>query len=213
MDDMFVKAVSPSVEENRVKDCQTEITNDYITGLEMENTSLKENLKLTSLNEESFREDNYKVLFLYTPLPYWEICLCLFRRLIKNSSPELKSPGGILNSFQKFLLGLIRMRLNLSWRYLGYRLGGIGEATASRTSVPVVDVLYHRLNPLIIWRERDALRKTLPMDFSKHCPNCVVIIDCFEIFLDHPLNPLARAQAFACHKHHNTVKYFIGITR
>ena len=36
---MLVKAdASPSVEENRVKDCQTEITNDYITGLEMENT-------------------------------------------------------------------------------------------------------------------------------------------------------------------------------
>ena len=58
MDDMFIKAVSPSVEENRVKDCQTEITNDYITGFEVENTSLKENLKSNSLNEESFREDN-----------------------------------------------------------------------------------------------------------------------------------------------------------
>ena len=39
---MLVKAdASPSVEENRVKDCHTEITNDYITGLEMENTSLR----------------------------------------------------------------------------------------------------------------------------------------------------------------------------
>ena len=56
---MSVKAdTSPSVEQKRVKDCQTEITNDYITGLEMENTSLKEKLKLNSLNEQSFREDN-----------------------------------------------------------------------------------------------------------------------------------------------------------
>ena len=32
-DDMLVKAdASSSVEENRVKDCQSEITNDYITG-------------------------------------------------------------------------------------------------------------------------------------------------------------------------------------
>ena len=58
-DDMLVKAdASPNVEENRVKDCQTEITNDSITSLEMENTSVKEKLKLNSLNEESFREDN-----------------------------------------------------------------------------------------------------------------------------------------------------------
>ena len=76
-DDMLVKAdASPSVEE-KVKDCQTEIANDYITGLEVENTSLEEKLKLNSLNEESFREDNDKFLF-YTGLPNWTLLLCLF---------------------------------------------------------------------------------------------------------------------------------------
>ena len=117
-----------------------------------------------------------------------------------------------MSLFQKVLLGLIRMRLNLSGRDLGYRFGGISEATVSRTFLHVVDVLYHRLKPLIIWPDRDALRRTLPMDFRKHCPNCVVIIDCFEIFLDRPLNPLAKAQTFSSYKHHNTVKYLIGIT-
>ena len=68
-DDMLVKAdASPSVEENRVKDCQSEITNDLITGLDMENTSLWEKVRLNSPYEESFREDNDKVLF-YTGLP------------------------------------------------------------------------------------------------------------------------------------------------
>ena len=138
------------------------------------------------------------------------LCLCNF---IKNSSPELKSSQGILNSFQKFLLDLMRMRLNLSGRDLGYRFGVISEATVSHIFPHVVDVLYiNRLKPFIIWPERDALHKTLPMDFRKHCPNCVVIIDCFEMFLDHPLNPLARAQTFSSYKHYNTVTYLIGIT-
>ena len=165
---------------------------------------------MNSLNEDSFKEDNDKVLF-YTGLPNWSLLLCLFN-FLKNSSPELKSSRGILSPFQKVLLGLIRMRLNLSGRDLGYRFGGISEATVSRTFLHVVDVLYHRLKPLIIWPDRDALRRTLPMDFRKHCPNCVVIIDCFEIFLDRPLNPLAKAQTFSSYKHHNTVKYLIGIT-
>ena len=104
------------------------------------------------------------------------------------------------------------MRLNLSGRNLGYMFGVISEATVSHSFLNVVNVLYHRLKPLVIWPERDALRKTLPLDFSKHCPNCVVIIDCFEIFLDRPLNPLARTQTFSSYKHHNTVKYLIGIT-
>ena len=94
--------------------------------------------------------------------------------VVKNSNPELKSSQGILNLFQKFLLGLIHMRLNLSGRDLGYMFGGIGEAFVSHTFVHVVNVLnvlYHRLRPSVFWPERDALRKTLPLDFSKHCPN------------------------------------------
>ena len=82
----------------------------------------------------------------------------------------------------------------------------------SRTFLHVVDVLHQRLKPLIIWPDREVLRKTLPMDFNKYCPNCVVIIDCFEIFLHRPLNPLARAQTFSSYEPHNTVKYLIGIT-
>ena len=161
-------------------------------------------MKLNTLNVESFRE----VLF-YTGLPNWEIWLCLFN-FVKNSSPELKSSQGILNSCQKLLL---HMRLNLSGRDLGTGLGvSVRPLHVSRTFLHVVDVLYHRLKPLVIWPERDALCKTLPLDFRKHCPYCVAIIDCFEIFLDHPLNSLARAQIFSSYKHHNTVKYLIGIT-
>ena len=39
-----------------------------------------------------------------------------------------------------------------------------------------------------------------------------VIIDCFEIFIDRPSNLLARAQTFSNYKHHNTIKFLIGIT-
>ena len=72
-------------------------------------------------------------------------------------------------------------------------------------------MLFDNLKPLILWPDRDALRKTMPMVFQKHYPTCVVIIDCFEIFIDRPTNLLARAQTFSSYKHHNTVKYLIGV--
>ncbi len=50
------------------------------------------------------------------------------------------------------------------------------------------------------------------MDFRKNCPNCVVILDCFEVFIDRPSDLLARAQTYSSYKHHNTVKYLIGIS-
>jgi len=73
-------------------------------------------------------------------------------------------------------------------------------------------MLYIRLKFLIVWPEREVLRKTLPMDFRKNCPNCVVILDCFEIYIDRPSDLLARAQSYSSYKYHNTVKYLIGIT-
>lgn len=68
------------------------------------------------------------------------------------------------------------------------------------------------LQHLNLWPERDVLCKTMLMDFRKHSPNCVVIIDCFEILQDSPTNLLARAQTYSSYKHNNTDKYLIGIT-
>ena len=105
----------------------------------------------------------------------------------------------------------MRLRLNLSGKDLGYRFS-VHSSTISRTFLHVIDILYVKLKPLIKWPERDILLKTMPMDFRKNCPKCVVIIDCFEVFLERPTNLLVRAQTYSSYKHHNTVKYLIGIT-
>jgi hypothetical protein len=76
----------------------------------------------------------------------------------------------------------------------------------------VIEVLYVKLKPLIIWPERESLRKTMPMVFRKHYPKCLVILDCFGIFLDRPTNLLSWAQTYSSYKHHNSVKYLIGVT-
>ena len=40
----------------------------------------------------------------------------------------------------------------------------------------------------------------------------MVIIDCFEVFCERPANLKARAQTWSNYKHHNTVKFLIGIS-
>ncbi len=75
----------------------------------------------------------------------------------------------------------MRMSLGLSGQYLAYRFK-VHSSTISRTFLHVLGILYVKLKPLIIWPDRDNLRKTMPVDFRKHFPNCVVIIDCFDFF-------------------------------
>ena len=54
--------------------------------------------------------------------------------------------------------------------------------------------------------------KTMPSDFRKHFKKCVLIIDCFEVFIERPASLLARAQTYSNYKKHNTIKFLIGIT-
>ncbi|KAK6186845.1 hypothetical protein SNE40_006113 [Patella caerulea] len=69
------------------------------------------------------------------------------------------------------------------------------------------------MKPLVVWPSRDTLRKTMPMQFRKHFgTKCVAIIDCFEVFIDRTTNLKARAETWSSYKHHNTVKFLIGIT-
>ena len=51
----------------------------------------------------------------------------------------------------------------------------------------------------------------MPIDFRSKFRRCVIIIDCFEVFCQRPSNLKARAQTWSNYKHHNTVKFLIGI--
>ena len=72
------------------------------------------------------------------------------------------------------MITLMRLRLGLSGQDLAYRFR-VSSATISRTFTHVIDVVYHQLKPLIIWLDRDALKKTMPHGvqkaFSELCCN------------------------------------------
>ena len=164
------------VEEEKCIGCQTEVTLETINeyeNLKKENNALKEKLSKYKLDMEVFREDNSKTLH-FTGLPTWQLLFCLY-----DFAKDYLDNGLVLNGFQKLLLTLMRMKLNLYGTDLSYRFGGISDSTVSRNYNHVLDVLHTCLKPLIRWPERDELKKTLPLDFRKHCPNCAVIIDCF----------------------------------
>ena len=156
-------------------------------------------------DEGDFRDKDDKVRF-FTGLTNWEILSKLFEFV----RPYLVGHPS-LTPFQQLMIAFIRLRLGSSGVELGYHFR-IHPSTVSRVFSDVIEMLYVRLKFLIVWPEREVLRKSLPMDFRKNYPNCVVIIDCFEIFIDRPTDLLARAKTYSSYKHHNTVKFLIGIT-
>ena len=106
---------------------------------------------------------------------------------------------------------LMKLRLNVFDEDLAFRFG-VHRTIVSRNFHYVLNVMYVKTNHLIKWPDRDALRSTMPTSFRKFFKSCAVIIDCSEVFVERPLNLLARAQMWSNYKHHSMVKFLIGIT-
>ena len=105
----------------------------------------------------------------------------------------------------------MKLQLNLGDQDLAYRFQ-IGQATVSQYFNRWLDVLYSNLSFVIRWPEQGELLKMMAMEFCKHFRSCVVIIDCFKVFIECPTSLSARAQTWSNYKYYNTVKFLIGIT-
>ena len=176
--------------------------------LTLENSSLKVQLASAQLTESSLAGNDNKVNFL-TGLPTHHILI----QLVNFVSPrQNETHRSSLTKFQQLLMTLIKLRLNVSNELLGFMFN-VKQSTVSRTFLNTLDILYIMLQPLIIWPGRDDLKKTMPMEFRRYLESkVVVIIDCFEVYIETPSNLEARSLTWSSYKHHNTVKFLIGIT-
>ena len=145
----------------------------------------------------------------YTGLPNIKIVKAVFNHVLPAITQSAFSK---LTAFQEFMMTMLKLRLNCQLQDLAQRFS-VSPSTVSRIILKWLKALYARLKKLIIWPDREALKKTMPVCFQAAFGSKVaVIIDCFEIFIDRPSNLQARAYTWSTYKHHNTAKVLIGIT-
>lgn len=144
---------------------------------------------------------------LYTGLSSYAVMMAVFNHVSRHVKQHYSS----IPLFNQFLLVLMKLRLNLTNRDLAHRFG-IGKSTVPKMFKRWIIILYIRLKPLIRWPTRSELLDTMPADFKCNFPRCVCIIDCFEVFCERSKKLMPRAQTYSNYKHHNTVKFLIGIS-
>ena len=194
---------------------QTDIDNTHLKGMECEINALRsENKKLNDEKdiivnrfcEKDFVGNDEKVKN-FTGLSTYALLITFFKYI----EPFMQNHDS-LDKFRCLVLTLMRLRLNLSVLFLSHEFN-ISKSSVSRIFSSVIEVMYLRMKPFIHWPDRDSLQETMPMQFRKHFgKKCAVIIDCFEVFIERPSNLKARAETWSSYKHHNTVKFLIGIT-
>ena len=194
---------------------QTEETAEEIANLRSELNSAYETCRalqskiecLQPFTEMSLLNQSNQFILHYTGLPNFKILKTIYDFVV----PERAVENTKLTPFQELMVVLLKLRLNVSSQDIAYRFD-IHASTVSRILLKWLTIMDIRLRPLIMWPERENLRKTMPACFrSQFGDKVAVVIDCFEVFIERPSNLLARSCTWSSYKHHNTIKVLIGI--
>ena len=152
---------------------------------------------------------NDEMVKFYTGLPNKRVLKAVFDHVFKTLPPD-----GItkLSPFQEFMCTLLKLRLNSHIEDLAYQFS-VSPSTISRIFSKWLKQIDLRMQGLIMWPDRDILKKTMPTCFQESFGKKVaIIIDCFEIFIDRASNLSARASTWSNYKHKNMAKVLLGIT-
>ena len=137
---------------------QTMLGQDDIVHLQHEVSCLKSKLAEVTLSEEALKANNSMVL-IYTGLSNWEMLSVVYNFIKDNLSPRLS-----LTLLNQLLVTLMKLRLNLNNEDIGYRFA-VHPSTVSRTITAMLDILYEKLKPMIMWLSREDRESTMPMCF------------------------------------------------
>lgn len=194
-------------------------TDVHVTGLsaslilsyEQKISFLEEKLSRNETKLENYEGNDAKTCF-FTGLTSFVIMKELFQTL-EPDLPETKlTRQHPFTKFQIFFMVLYRMRLNLTFRYLAYKFE-VSPHTISKYFYEGLFVMYSRMRSLVYLPSREDIKKTMPLSFKERFGDTItIIIDCFEVFIERSMLPKALAQTFSFYKHHNTLKFLIGIT-
>ena len=153
-------------------------------------------------------KDDDEQIHFYTGLPSY-VAFTTLLSLLSSVMPPYEKRG--INPSDQLLMVLMKLRQAMTNQDLGYRFN-IDMTRVSKTFQLWIDTMATQLIPLVKWPDRGMIRSTLPDCFKPLYSRTMCIIDCSEIFIQHPSALSARAETYSNYKHHNTVKFLIAIS-
>ena len=188
---------------------QTVMTKSTIRQLETENERLKRRPTNTDAiyDWETYQEKPDMVQFYTGLINYGVLCV-----LYKYIEAHLNQFRYCMPKKRQLLVVLIKLRMNYLFQDMAYRLN-VSVSTIQRVFHETLTVMYYRLSFLLKWPARDQLRKSDPYCFRQAFGDKVtVVIDCFELMAETPKGAKNQIFTYSSYKHHQTIKYLIGIS-
>ena len=176
----------------------------------------------------SIQNDDDLVRF-YTGLPSAQAFQCLYcsldeyfsAGLIRSGSTwdgEGDRPGGnkvqsIISLRDQLFLTLIRLRLGAPLADLANRFQ-VHQSTVSRIFNTMVDLLYRFFETIKdeLWPSRRVIDENMPEEFRRMYPSTRCVIDCTELPIEKPTDPILQRVTWSSYKNRNTLKALVAIT-
>lgn len=207
---------SISIQCNLLTDIDIRMSAPHVEKCDAEtNTATRPN---HDLDIENFRDlKRSEELQFYTGFDNYEhfmFVYCLLKPQVNNLQyypycTSMKQSVKVLSPANEFFLTLIKLRRNMLTKELGYRFG-ISVSLVSRIFITWINLLFCQFKELNLWAPYSRLKEVMKFK-EKNC-TCTVIIDCTEIPIEKPKNPLSQQQTYSNYKSCNTLKILIGIS-
>ncbi|KAI4455506.1 thap domain protein [Holotrichia oblita] len=108
-------------------------------------------------------------------------------------------------------LTLMKIKLNDPFQRLGHMFG-MSTGNASKIFAKTLAQLEPYLSTLIFWPPSEKIKYFLPIPFRARYHNVQSIIDCLEIEIEKPTNPVKQTLTWSEYKKCNTLKYLVSST-
>lgn len=128
-----------------------------------------------------------------------------------QKTPTKSGPKRKLSIKSELVLVLMKLRLGLTHAFLAM-IFGIQGSTCSNIITTWIKFLSHTLRNLVFWPDKTTVQMMMPASFAEEYPNLRCTLDCSETFIDRPRDLKMQAVTWSDYKHHNTLKYLVGIS-
>lgn len=105
----------------------------------------------------------------------------------------------------------MKLRTGASNKELAYRFS-VSPGGVFQLFHEWIDIMSCELKQLIVWPDREILRKSLPECFKPAYARATCIIDCSEVFIQRATSLSAQNETFSNYKSHNTAKFLVAIS-
>lgn len=191
----FIKDIllRPSTTEPLIKDQEVQVNTDSFVPSVMIN--LKSNEQLSTV----------------TGLESFQVLDTIVEIVKEVCGDKFEHYNMIMRTRERVIMTYVKLKQNISWSFLAVLFNCYSATHCQRIVHEMIKILSKCLKTAIPWPSKEEISRNLPECF-KDFENVRVVLDCTEIFIQHPANLCCQVLTYSHYKSSNTIKIMTGVS-